>query len=58
MADHKEDYKGHEIQLAGTGKGWKYQIPKILGSRASMLYSKKETALEIAKGIIDRFITS
>jgi len=55
---HKEDYKGHEIQLTGTGKGWGYQISTIRGYRSPMLYSKKETALEIAKGIIDRFITS
>jgi hypothetical protein len=55
---HTEDYKGHKIQLTGTGKGWEYQIPTIRGYRSPMLYSKKETALEIAKGIIDRFITS
>lgn len=54
MAGYREDYKGHEIQLTDTGKGWKYQIPKVLGSRPPMLYAKRETALEIAKGIIDR----
>jgi hypothetical protein len=55
---HKEDYKGHKIQLTGTGKGWEYQISTIRGNRPPMLYSKKETALEIAKAIIDRFIAS
>ena len=57
MIDYKEDYKGHEIQLTGSGKGWKYQIPKVLGFRPTMLYSKRETALEIAKGVIDRLTT-
>jgi hypothetical protein len=57
MTVYTEEYKGHEIQLTGTGKGWNYQIPKILGLRPSMLYSKKETALQIAKGVIDNFIT-
>jgi hypothetical protein len=52
--DHQEDYKGHEIQLTKTGKGWKYGIPNMLGYRPPMLYSKKETALETAKGVIDR----
>ena len=46
MIDYKEDYKGHEIQLTKTGKGWKYQIPNILGYRPPMLYSKKETTLD------------
>lgn len=58
MIDHKENYKGYEIQLTGTGKGWKYQISAIRGFRPPMLYSKKETALEVAKAIIDRFIIS
>ncbi len=57
MKDYKEDYKGYEIQLTGTGKGWEYHIPKVLGFRPTMLYSKQETALEIAKGIIDRLTT-
>jgi len=52
--DHTEEYKGHEIQLTSTGKGWAYRIPTISGNRPGMLYSKKETALEIAKGVIDR----
>ena len=55
--DHQEDYKGHEIQLTDTGEGWKFEIPTIRGFRNPMLYSKKETALEIAKGIIDRNTT-
>jgi hypothetical protein len=54
MTDYKEEYKGHEILLTGSGKGWKYEIPKILGYRPPMLYSKRETALERAKGVIDR----
>ena len=54
MTIYKEEYKGHEIELTGSGKGWKYQIPKILGTRFSVSYSKRETALEIAKGVIDR----
>lgn len=57
MTVYTEEYKGHEIQLTGTGKGWNYQIPKILGGRPSMLYSKKETALQIAKGVIDHLTT-
>jgi hypothetical protein len=57
MKVDEEDYKGHKIQLTGTGKGWKYEIPKLLGYRPPMLYSKKETALEIAKGVIDRLTT-
>ena len=57
MIDHKENYKEHEIQLVDTGKGWKYQIPKIQGSRSSMVYTKKETALQIAKGVIDHVTT-
>ncbi len=57
MIDHIENYKEHEIQLTNTGKGWKYQIPKILGTRSSMLYTKKETALQIAKGVIDHIMT-
>ena len=57
MMGYKEDYKGHEIQLTNTGEGWKYQIPKVLGFRPTMLYSKRETALEIAKGVIDRLTT-
>ena len=57
MTDYKEDYKGHEIRLIHIGKGWKYQIPNILGYRPPMLYSKKATALEIAKGVIDRLAT-
>jgi len=51
--DHTEEYKGHEIQLTSSGKGWAYRIPLISGNRPPMLYSKKETALEIAKGVID-----
>jgi hypothetical protein len=58
MKVYTEDYKGHQIQLTGSGKGWKYQIATIRGYRPPMLYSSKETALEIAKGIIDRVITS
>jgi len=54
MADYKEDYKGHEILLTSSGKGWKYEIPKILGYRPPMLYSKRETALARARGVIDR----
>ena len=54
---YKEEYKGHEIELTGSGRGWNYQIPKILGVRPSMFYSKRETALEIAKGVIDRNTT-
>lgn len=57
MIDYRENYKGYEIELTGTGKGWKYQIPKILGTRLSMLYSKRETALQIAKGVIDHHTT-
>ena len=57
MTNHVEDYKGHEIQLTDTGEGWDYQIPTIRGFRRPMLYSSKETALKIAKGIIDRAIT-
>ena len=57
MADQIEDYKGHEIQLIDTGQGWGYKIPMIRGFRHPMLYSSKETALKIAKGIIDRLIT-
>lgn len=57
MTVHKEDYKGHEIQLTGTDKGWTYQIPNVLGHRPSMLYSKRETALQIAKGVIDHLTT-
>jgi hypothetical protein len=57
MAVYTEEYKGHEIQLIGDGRKWNYQIPKILGNRLSMVYSTRETALEIAKGIIDRHIT-
>ena len=55
--DHQEEYKGHEILLTSIGRGWKYQIPNILGYRPPMLYSKKETALQIAKGVIDRLTT-
>lgn len=51
------EYKGHEIQLTDTGQGWKYQIPAIRGYRHPMLYTRKETALEIAKGIVDRLST-
>ena len=58
MTDHTEDYKGHIIQIRRTGRGWEYQIPTIRANKSAMLYSKKETALEIAKGIIDRFIAS
>jgi hypothetical protein len=57
MVDYKEEYKGHEIKLTDTGKGWKYQISTMRGYKSTMLYSKKETALEIAKGIIDRNTT-
>jgi chromosome segregation and condensation protein ScpB len=57
MIDHRENYKEHEIQLINTGKGWKYRIPKILGSRSSTLYTEKEIALEIAKGVIDHNTT-
>jgi len=57
MANQIEDYKGHEIQLIDTGQGWEYKISAIRGFRHSMLYSSKETALKIAKGIIDRLIT-
>ena len=57
MTIYKEEYKGHEIQLIGEGRKWNYQIPKILGDRLLILYSKRETALEIAKGIIDRHTT-
>jgi hypothetical protein len=56
MTIHKEDYKGHEIELTGTGKGWKYRIPNVLGYRPPMLYSKRETALKVAKAVIDRLI--
>ena len=54
---HTEEYKGHEIQLTSTGKGWAYRIPAISGNRPPMLYSKQETALDIAKGVIDRLTT-
>ena len=57
MKDYKEEYKGHEILLTGTGKGWAYKIPSVSGNRPTMLYSKKETALERAKGVIDRLTT-
>jgi hypothetical protein len=57
MTNQIEDYKGHEIQLIDTGEGWEYKIATIRGFRHPMLYSSKETALKIAKGIIDRLIT-
>ena len=57
MTNQTEDYKGHEIQLIDTGEGWEYKISTIRGFRRPMLYSSKETALKIAKGIIDRLIT-
>jgi hypothetical protein len=57
MIIHKEDYKGHEIHITDTGKGWNYRIPNVLGSRPSTLYSKRETALQIAKGVIDHLMT-
>ena len=57
MTNQIEDYKGHEIEIIDTGRGWEYKISTIRGFRNSMLYTSKETALKIAKGIIDRLIT-
>ena len=55
MPNQIEDYKGHEIELIDTDKGG-YKISSIRGLDFTCLLNK-ETAIKIAKGIIDRLIT-